>query len=251
MLMPARKLRLFGAFSAIAALGTPTAGAQQIPQSPAPVRFEVHAWPDAVLTGAGLVLTALPLFLPSPVASPCPCDVSGLPGVDRGAVGPIASGPASWSSITLLATVGLAGAGLVVGRQGQPGEAATEDIAIYGQALLVSSGLTSVLKTVVGRPRPYVYDAAPTGTVPRDAVSSFPSGHTSTAFAAAAAYWSIMQRKGEAGRHVPQIVGLFALASATAVLRVSAHEHFPTDVFAGAVLGTGVGWAIPHFHAVH
>jgi len=251
MLMQASKLRLFGAFSAIAALGAPTAGAQQIPQGPAPVRFEVHAWPDAAVAAAGLVLTALPLFQRDSVASPCPCDAGGLPGVDRGTVGPIATGPAQWSNITLAATVGLAGVGLFRARHGEPREASAEDIAVYGQTLLVASGLTQVLKAVVARPRPYVYSASPTGQVAPEDVRSFPSGHTSTAFAAAAAYWSIQQRRGQAGHHVPEIVGLFALASATAVLRVEAHKHFPTDVFAGAVLGTGVGWAIPHFHAVH
>jgi len=171
--------------------------------------------------------------------------------VDRGAVGPVATGPAQWSNVALLSTVGLAGAGLVLARRGEPQAAAAEDIAVYGQALLVTSGLTQVFKTVIARPRPYVYDASPSGRVARDDVSSFPSGHASAAFAAAAAYWSIMHRRGEAGRRTPQIIGLFALASATAALRVAAHKHFPTDVVAGAVLGTGVGWALPQLHAVH
>ena len=251
MLRPDIKLRAFvlllaGACTALGALA-----AQQVPRNLAPVRFEVRGWPDAAVAAAGAALSALPFVLSDSVASPCPCDPGGLSGIDRGAVGPVATEAARWSNITLTATVGLAGAGLLLARRGELREAAAEDIAVFGQALLVTNGLTQVLKTVVARPRPYVYDASPPGTVAREDVSSFPSGHTSNAFAAAAAYWSIQQRRGVAGRHVPAIVALFALATATAVLRVEAHKHFPTDVLAGAALGTAVGWTLPRLHAVH
>ena len=76
------------------------------------------------------------------------------------------------------------------------------------------------------------------------------SGHTSTTFAAAAAYASILQRRGEAGKHTAEIVALFGAAALTGVLRVSAHKHFPTDVIAGAALGTAIGWAVPRLHRV-
>ncbi|MBI4542902.1 MAG: phosphatase PAP2 family protein, partial [Gemmatimonadetes bacterium] len=35
---------------------------------------------------------------------------------------------------------------------------------------------------------------------------------------------------------------------ATSALRVVAGRHFPTDVVAGAVLGTLVGWTLPQVH---
>lgn len=224
--------------------------AQQLPQSPSPVRFDIRAWPDAAVLTVGVALSALPRFLPDSVASPCPCDPAGLLGLDRRAVGPVAAGPSRWSDVTLMATVGLAGAGLMLARAGDPGGARAEDLAVFGQAVLLTSGLTNVFKAVTDRPRPYVYHGSPTGNVALKDVSSFPSGHTSTAFAAAAAYWSIQQRRGMAGRHTAEVIGLFTLATATAVLRVEAHKHFPTDVLAGAVLGTAVGWALPQLHAV-
>ncbi len=242
------KLRAFVLAVLAAGAATPTS-AQQIPAPPA-VRYEIRAWPDAAIAVAGLVASLVPLALNDSVATPCPCDAGGLPGMDRGTVGPLSPTPARWSDATLLATVGLGGAGLLLGRSGEPGEVATEDLVVYGEALLVTAGLTQVMKTVIGRPRPYVYAAGPTGLVSRDDVASFPSGHASTAFAAAAAYWSIQQRHGQAGRHVPMIVGLFSLATATAILRVDAHKHFPTDVIAGAVIGTTVGLALPRIHAV-
>jgi membrane-associated phospholipid phosphatase len=245
------KLRAFALVLAGACTAPGALAAQQIPQSPAPVRFEVRGWPDAVVATVGIALSSLPHVISDSVVSPCPCDPGGLPRIDRGTVGPVAAGPARWSNITLGATLGLAGAGLLLARPGEPWEARAEDLAVLGQAVLLTNGLTQVLKTVAQRPRPYVYDGSPAGDVSRDDVASFPSGHASNAFAAAAAYWSIQQRRGVAGRHTPEVVGLFALATATAGLWVAAHKHFPTDVLAGAVLGTAVGWALPQLHAVH
>lgn len=67
---------------------------------------------------------------------------------------------------------------------------------------------------------------------------SFPSGHTATAFAAAA---SILDRRGpEEG--IPAL----ALASFVGLARVEADKHHWYDVVAGAALGTGVGLVITH-----
>ena len=68
------------------------------------------------------------------------------------------------------------------------------------------------------------------------------------AFAAAAAAASILHRRGELHRHKVETVLLFAAAATTAALRVAAHRHFPTDVVAGAALGTAVGWVVPLLH---
>jgi membrane-associated phospholipid phosphatase len=65
---------------------------------------------------------------------------------------------------------------------------------------------------------------------------SFPSGHTATAFAAAA---SILDRRG-AGEGIPAL----ALASFVGLARVEADKHHWYDVVAGAALGTGVGLVI-------
>ena len=76
-----------------------------------------------------------------------------------------------------------------------------------------------------------------------------PSSHASVAFAAAAAYASILHRRGLARSHAGQIAVLFGAAAATGVLRVVAHRHFPTDVAAGAALGFVIGWTLPALHA--
>jgi membrane-associated phospholipid phosphatase len=88
------------------------------------------------------------------------------------------------------------------------------------------------MKYVVRRRRPRLDGLPPlTPTVSR---LSYPSAHSTTSFAAAAAL-----------RGVLPAPPLYALAAAMAVSRVYAGVHYPTDVAAGAVLGTALEKAIP------
>ncbi len=65
---------------------------------------------------------------------------------------------------------------------------------------------------------------------------SFPSGHTSRSFAAAA---TIYNREGK-GLGIPA----FVVASFVGVARVKGDKHFWTDVLAGAAIGTATGFLI-------
>lgn len=67
---------------------------------------------------------------------------------------------------------------------------------------------------------------------------SFPSGHTTAAFAAAA---SIYERRG-LGEGIPA----FALATFVGVARVEAKKHHWYDVAAGAAIGTASGLILTH-----
>lgn len=89
------------------------------------------------------------------------------------------------------------------------------------------------LKRIAGRRRPDGSDR-----------HSFPSGHTATAFLSAEVL------RMEFGRHSPWIpIGGYAVATATAVLRVANDRHWATDTMAGAavgVLGAHLGaWTQP------
>jgi membrane-associated phospholipid phosphatase len=243
------KLRLSAALATAALSAGGAARAQQLPTTPPPVRFEVR-WTDAVVLGAAAALTALPLFQSDSVASPCPCDVGALWGIDRGTVGAVDSKTATASTVANVVTMGLATTDLLLSRPGESWDARRSDLMVLAQAITITSALTQVIKTATDRPRPFVYEAQPVGNVRRTDVTSFPSGHTSTAFAAAAAYWSTVHRRGVASQHRVEIVSLFLLAASTGALRVAAHKHFPTDVVAGAALGTAVGWALPALHPV-
>jgi undecaprenyl-diphosphatase len=90
------------------------------------------------------------------------------------------------------------------------------------------------LKTHLRRRRPFVRHAATViGRQGRD--TSFPSGHTAGSFAAAVALASFYPRDA------PLVL---AIASAVGVSRVYLGHHFPSDVVAGAGLGTAIGLGV-------
>lgn len=105
----------------------------------------------------------------------------------------------------------------------------------------VTGGIAvNLLKYAVGRARPYVA-ASPwlfTGPTLDGSASSFPSGHTTTAFAlatvAAAAY--------------PRYSGCFyAIAGLVGLSRIAVGMHWSSDVAAGAVFGIAVAvWWVNH-----
>ena len=97
--------------------------------------------------------------------------------------------------------------------------------------VLVTDLITTGLKFVTDRPRPYVVEPEPPPLMPATLDLSFPSGHASTSFAAAAMLtWFL-----PGGALV-----LFALAALVAASRVYVGVHYPLDVVVGAVLGLGV-----------
>jgi membrane-associated phospholipid phosphatase len=116
--------------------------------------------------------------------------------------------------------VGGAGVGLDSGRRGRWLRAT----ACVGGAYLISTSI----KMAIGRRRPVIEDlphlmATPTGL-------SFPSSHSTSSFAAAQAY----------GRLLPR-TPLLAAAGAMAFSRLYLGVHYPSDVAAGAALGTVLG----------
>jgi len=119
------------------------------------------------------------------------------------------------------------------------------DLRDTGREALEASILTAlvenlVIKPLVGRERPYQsngennFDFASSN-------SSFPSGHTTQAFAIA----SVVAARSR-GWVVPTVA--YTLASLVAYDRLNDHVHFASDVFAGAVFGTVVGKYIVHKH---
>jgi len=92
------------------------------------------------------------------------------------------------------------------------------------------------LKYAINRQRPYTtypgvvfpYDASETG-------QSFPSGHTSIAFATATSL-ALEYKKWYV------VVPAYLWAAGVGYSRLYLGEHYPTDVLAGAVVGAGSAW---------
>lgn len=106
-------------------------------------------------------------------------------------------------------------------------------------------------KPVFARKRPYFYSKEETAAkkITPDAQSSFISGHANFAFAFAAFTGTLF------GDYYPEskwktTVWSVALGSAgvTSILKLLSHEHYPTDVLAGAVTGALAGWGVPYLH---
>lgn len=120
--------------------------------------------------------------------------------------------------------------------------------AMYAGSLFLSWGLKSLGKTLVSRPRPYMYFGGGPGgeTESGESDRSFPSGHAALAFAGAAVYSSLLNRYcRDPSRKVPLIATSFACAAGASALRVASGNHFPSDAAAGAAIGILAGLAVP------
>jgi membrane-associated phospholipid phosphatase len=142
-----------------------------------------------------------------------------------------------------------------IGRLGDFGRVA--DLGLHGtEAVLAGDAVTGVLKGLVGRTRPFVTaDSNPhdfkfgAGFTNADRVS-FPSGHTTTAFAAAAAVTA------ETGRWWPgstRFVGPVMYGGATMVGlgRMYHNKHWASDVILGAAIGTFAGQKVAQLNHDH
>lgn len=122
---------------------------------------------------------------------------------------------------------------------------------MYTETMLLAYGLKELGKLCVNRTRPYMYDSDyPTsGIDDGDWCKSFPSGHTTLAFAGATfTSYVFCTMFPDSNMKTPVIAASYSLALATAVFRVAGGNHFMTDVIAGAAIGTLCGFVVPYIH---
>jgi len=149
----------------------------------------------------------------------------------------------------------IGGALYAIGRIGKMDRVA--DLGWHGtEAVLFADGVTYMLKGIAGRSRPFVTS----GANPHDwdlgqgfrsgDLASFPSGHSTTAFAAAAAVTNETTRWWP---HSTWIIGpaMYAGAAAVGFSRMYHNRHWASDVVLGAAIGTFSGRKIVQYAHGH
>ncbi|MNY28511.1 putative undecaprenyl-diphosphatase YbjG [compost metagenome] len=100
----------------------------------------------------------------------------------------------------------------------------------------VNALVTMLIKKVVKRPRPFLANVK-IQAVYHPTHYSFPSGHTSTSFTTATAV-------SQAYPKWYVIVPSYLWAGSVSFSRLYLGVHYPTDVAAGALLGTGTAFSL-------
>lgn len=100
-------------------------------------------------------------------------------------------------------------------------------------SLLLTNG---IIKNIFRRPRPWLVVEGLVPLVSEPDPNSFPSGHTSAAFAAAGAFFLAASKEWKA-RWVP-----LALAALMGLSRLYVGVHFPSDVVCGLLAGALCGF---------
>lgn len=107
--------------------------------------------------------------------------------------------------------------------------------------LLMQIANNMILKPIIARPRPFNYEGYINfiyphigffGKVPSS--YSFPSGHTASAFTCATAMFMNNKKGG---------IPMYIFAVLMGVSRIYLHDHYPTDVIGGTILGIIYGIA--------
>ena len=149
-------------------------------------------------------------------------------------------------------------AGLVTWAGRGQRDAAWQLVLIDAEAIALEAVLSTALKRIVGRARPYLNECrvlpdepgCTAGANTRN--SSFLSGHALMAFTAAGTLCAQHSRISLYGSGDAAVCpAALAIATTTGVLRMVADRHWSSDVLAGALLGFAIGTSVSLIHLHH
>jgi membrane-associated phospholipid phosphatase len=143
----------------------------------------------------------------------------------------------------------------VIGRVSHNGDLA--DVGWHGtESVILATAITGVLKGSLGRARPFVSnDTNPSdfrlgGGFGSSDRQSFPSGHTTTAFAVASSITSEMRRlHPNTVKFVAPV--LYGGATMVGLSRMYHNKHWASDVVLGAGIGTFSGLKVVRYSHAH
>ena len=139
--------------------------------------------------------------------------------------------------------IGIVGTFYIYGEIFKDPRAKTTALDAISATAIASGIVTNSFKYVIGRGRPTDGKGA-YNFRPFSGQDSFSSGHTTEAFALA----SVISEHYD----TPWVqVTSYGLASAVGYARLNNNRHWPSDVLAGATIGTFVGKTVVHFNARH
>ncbi len=122
---------------------------------------------------------------------------------------------------------------------------------MYLETLLITNGITNLTKNLTERFRPIAYNPNVPASIKidPDTRKSFFSGHTSVSFASAVFFSEVFSNYSDDKKLNTFVwIGSLTLATGTGLLRYFSGKHFPTDILAGSVVGSLIGYAIPKIH---
>ena len=136
------------------------------------------------------------------------------------------------------------------------GSATAADVGLHTfEALLLTTGVSEVIRGTLGRTRPRSapgdpYDFEPGTGFTKFETRSFPSLHTAAAFTVATSLvGEIRERRPDAARWAAPL--LYAAAMAPGLTRVYLDQHWASDIAAGTFLGALIGSRVVSYAHSH
>ena len=242
-----RHFALIGALVSLGTFAPTTARAQEI--GPA-YRLSVDVDVPVLLIGVSLASSYFLMGETAPPVCAPRCDPARVNAFDRPFAGLYSTRWQTVGDYTTVSTLVLVPLALVAGEGARDG---FHDILVVAEAVLVTSAVQVPISYAVARPRPRLYgDSAPLNE--RDDANggrSFFSGHVANCVAATIATSGALRRVQRPRLALATLVVGLAGSALVGVARVGAGSHFPSDVLVGAMVGTGVGIAVPALHTAN
>ncbi|MGB9663667.1 MAG: phosphatase PAP2 family protein [Ignavibacteria bacterium] len=215
-------------------------------------KFQISSEKEAIILGssAALILSSLILeknirINPQEIFS---LSVNDINSFDRSAVNYYSKNLSVVSDVLMITSVSLPVSFILM----KEAKSELKSIGIlYLETLTLTYGITNLTKNIFQRFRPYAYNQSVNFSekLDLDTKKSFFSGHTSISFASAVFFSTVFSELGSDEKMKIFVwISSLSIATSTGLLRYFSGKHFPTDIIAGAIVGSLIGYTIPKIH---